>query len=699
MKNLFEPRGIAVVGASHHPTKIGYRVVENIIKGGYKGGVYPINPKAGKIAGVDACTSIHEVIGHVDVAVITIPAAHVMDAVKSCAKKHVKYLIIITSGFSEIGNTAEEKKVVGFARENGMRVLGPNVFGFYSSKVSLNASFGPSEIKPGNVSIITQSGAIGIAMVGKTRVENIGLSSIISVGNKADIDETALLSYLMTQDDTRMILMYIEGIKGGSRLVEVLSDAARRKPVVVIKSGRSAKGAMAAASHTGSLAGADKVFDDIVKQCGVIRAERIEEALDWCKFLANSPAPKGSNTVIITNGGGVGVLAADACEKYGLHLYDDLNVLKKAFSDSVPDFGSTKNPIDLTGAATDKDYDHSLTAALKNKQIGSVICLGCETAIFDAEKFTGMVRKVYSAYKSIKPVVFSAFGGAVVEKGIDRLRKEAVPIFSDVYTAVSCLGVLHSYHNRIDTPEGDPDPLKIDVKTINRVVKDALAKGRNFLLAHEGQEVMGAIGIRIPKSRIARNIDAAVGCAEEIGYPVAMKVMSKDILHKSDVGGVALELDNRNEVVEAFESIMHSCRAHVPNAHIEGVEIGEMIETGVETIVGARVDRSFGPVVMFGLGGVYVEVMKDVSFRAFPLSRAEVLSMVSEIKSYPLLLGVRGEDRKDIDGVVDAICKVGTVIEKCPDITDIEINPLSVYDQGNGVKAVDVRIMLKGVNR
>ncbi len=695
LQSLFEPRGVAVIGASHSPNKIGYRVVDNIAKGGYRGGIFPVNPKGGRIAGIDVCTSIHSVIGDVDMAIITIPAVHVFDAVKNCAKRGIKHLVIITSGFSEIGNTAEEKKIVAFARNNGMRVLGPNIFGLYSSKVSLNATFGPKDIKPGNVSIITQSGAIGIAMVGKTKVENIGLSSIISVGNKSDLDETDLLTYLVDHDDTRMILMYIEGISGGHRLVETMRRAASRKPVVVIKSGRSARGAMAAASHTGSLAGADDVFDDIARQCGVIRAERIEDALNWCKFLAEAPQPKGDNAVIVTNGGGIGVLAADACEKYGVQLYDDADSMRETFAGEVPDFGSTKNPIDLTGAATESDYDGALGAALKSDRIDSVICLGCETAVFDAAKFSATVKKKYGEYRGKKPVVFSMFGGEEVEEGVGALRREGVPVFEDVYDAVSCLGSLYAYRRAALISQAEPDPVTIDLRTINRIVDDVHAQGRHFLLANEAREVMNAVGIAVPASCIARTIEDAIGAAKSIGYPVAMKILSKDIIHKSDVGGIALDLENETEIIEAFESIMYSCRRAMPRARIEGVEVAEMITGGVETIVGARRDASFGPIVMFGLGGVYVEVMKDVRFRAFPVSKPEALSMMSEIRSYPLLLGVRGEEKKDIDAAANAVLRVGTIIEECPAISDIEINPLTVFDQGEGIRAIDVRILLR----
>lgn len=694
LKSLFEPRGVAVIGASHNVRKIGYRVVDNIVKGGYKGGIFPVNPKAGRIAGIDASRSINEVIGEVDVAVIAIPAVHVLDAVKNCARKHVKHLVIITSGFSEIGNNDEEREIVGFARDHGMRVLGPNIFGLYSSIVNLNATFGPSAITKGNVSIVTQSGAIGIAMIGKTAFEGIGLSSVISVGNKADLDEADLVEYLVHDDETRTILMYLEGVREGERMVSVLEQAVRTKPVVAIKSGRSARGAAAAASHTGSLAGSDEVFDGIMKQCGVMRAETIEEALDWCAFLSKAPVPENDNTVIITNGGGVGVLAADASEKYSVRLYDDASALHETFGANVPDFGSTKNPVDLTGAATAKDYDSALSTVLKDPRIGAVICLGCETAMFDAKQFTGVIKKKYADFARTKPVVFSMVGGAAIEQGISSLRQNGVPAFSDVNDAVSCMGVLFRYRRFVRQPVSDPERAPVDVEAIGSVIASVRNDGRNFMLANEAKQVMNAAGIALPESIVAKNFGAAVEAAREIGYPVVMKIVSRDIIHKSDAGGIALNLENADEVIDAYESIHHNCKAHVPNAHIDGIEIAKQVPRGIETIVGARRDPSFGPIVMFGLGGIYVEVMKDVAFRAYPLSRAEMMNMMGETRSYPLLLGARGDERKDIDAVADVILCLGTIVKECPEIADIEINPLVVYDQGEGVKAIDVRILL-----
>jgi len=694
IKYLFEPRGVAIIGASHDRNKIGYKFVENMTACGYKGGIYPVNPEGGEILGHRVYRSVAEIDGDVDIACVVIPAKYVFDSIKACTEKGIKFAAIIASGFSEIGNTAEERKIVNHARAHGMRILGPNIFGVYSSVASLNATFGPSNVRPGHVGVITQSGAIGIGMMGKTVTENIGLSAIVSVGNKSDIDESDLLEYLVAQEETRIILMYIEGVSDGERLVRILKDATRKKPVIVIKSGRSRRGAIAAASHTSSLAGEDRVFDDIIKQCGVIRSESILDALDWCHFLASTPLPAGENTVIITNGGGMGVLAADACEKYNVNLYDDLPSLTQTFSSIIPAFGSLKNPIDLSGQASADLYDKALTAALNNPSIHSVICLACQTAVFDPDGFRQIIERRFPEFNQSKPLVLSLFGGAKIQESLDEFQKKDIPAFQDVYEAVSLLGAMYFYYRARQNSSDDIQNIDIDIERINEIIRRVRADKRTFLLSAEAMAIMQIAGIPVPQSFIAHNLDEAVKYAEKIGYPVVMKIVSRDIIHKSDAGGVALDLSSRNEVIDAYQAIMHNVREYNPAAKIEGIEIDEMIQSDIETIVGSRRDHAFGPIVMFGLGGIYVEVMRDIAFRAFPLGRKETFKMISQIRSYPLLLGVRGEKRKDIDAIVDIILKVGTIVAKCKDISDIEINPLVVYEQGRGARAVDIRILL-----
>lgn len=694
-KILFEPESIAIIGASNNPKKIGHTILKNLIEGSYKGKIYPVNPAGGEILNYKVYTSIAEINESIDIASIVIPAEYCVDAVRQCADNGVKNIQIVTSGFSETGNHKDENEIVAIAKRSGMRVLGPNIFGMFSSEVSMNLTFSATPIEHGGVAILTQSGALGIAMIGRTAVDNIGLSAIVSTGNKCDIDETDLLEYLVDHEPTKVILMYIEGIKNGERLLPVLKKTARKKPVVVIKSGRSTRGAMAAASHTGSLSGYDSIFNAIMKQCGVLRADSLDEAFNLCRFLSVAPEPLDRRTVIVTNGGGIGVLATDACEKYNIDLYDDQSILKDYFEKATPSFGSTRNPIDITGGAMAEDYMSALSAPVECQFIDSTLALYCETATFDSENLESMVRTTYERHiEALKPIAYAVVGGESVEKAVNELSKKNLPVFRDVEPAVACMGALYSYHEFKRRSESHYKPVEINTDLIKSIIDIALSDERNFLLADEAQAVMRAARIRIPESTVAKNISWAIEASESIGYPVVMKVISKDIIHKSDAGGLALDLESREEVIDAYEAIMKNCRAYNPEAHITGVEVAEMVKPGLEMVVGAVRDPIFGPVVMCGLGGIYVEVLKDVAFRSFPLDGDETRRMLQEIKSYPLLLGVRGEERKDIEGVIDTIQKVGSILLACEKISDIEINPISVYEESTGVKALDVRILL-----
>lgn len=696
IKKLFEPESIAVIGASGNPNKVGYMVLDNVLSCGYTGDVYGINPKGGNVLGKELYKSIEDVEGDVDMAVVSIPAKFVFNSVKECAKKGVKFLVILTSGFSEVGNKQEELEMVRFANEHGMRILGPNIFGIYAANSSMNATFGSKDVLSGHVGIITQSGALGIAMIGRTAIEKIGLSTMVSLGNKSDIDETDLLEYLRYDANTKVIMMYIEGIQNGEKLLNSLKKITKEKPVIVIKSGRSKRGAMAAASHTGSLAGSDDVFDKVMKQVGVIRADTLDEAFNWCKFLSTNPLPKGENTVIVTNGGGVGVMATDACEKFNVDLIDDQDLLTSIFKDATPDYGSLKNPIDITGGAVSDDYDLAISAGLTTDRIDSVIGLYCETATFDNENLGSMVWENYQKYmKKGKPIVFSLLGGEVVENAISSLRDRGVPVYNDIYETVQVLGALNRVKKTINEKKEMDLKADIDIEKVREVLKKVQNDDRTFLLADESRKLMEIVGVPVPGSKIAKDLKKAVEISEEMGYPVVMKVVSKDIIHKSDSGGVALDLENKEEVIDAYQAIMTSCRGHNPNAVIEGVEIAEMVDISSEIIIGGRQDPSFGPTIMFGMGGIYVEVLKDVSFRALPIDKMEVLRMIKETKAYPLLLGVRGEPEKDIEAVIDIITKIGSLVLSCREISDIEINPLVPYEKGKGVKAVDVRILLK----
>lgn len=698
IKYLFEPRSIAVIGASKEKSKIGGAVLNNILSGGYAGKVFPINPTGGEIQGIKGYKNITDIEDNIDVAVITIPSKFVYDSVKQCADLGVKHSIIITSGFAEIGNLKEERRIADYAAEKGMRILGPNVFGVYSAHSRVNTTFVAGVIPPGHLAMITQSGALGLTLIGMASIDRIGMSTIASVGNKSDIDESDLLQYIVDDEDSRVILMYVEGVRDGEKFIRAMKKTTSRKPVVIIKAGRSERGSRAAASHTGSLAGSDEVFDDLIRQCGALRADNLKEAFTWSTLLANNPLPKGDNTVIVTNGGGAGVMASDACEKFGVTLYDNPERLKSIFSHVTPAFGSTKNPIDLTGSAGGKEYIDAFDAAAADEEIDSIIGIFCETAIISADHLEMGIAGAYEKIKATgKTIVFSLMGGEATAEYGRGARKRQIPVVDEVYDSVSSLGAAFRYKKYLEDESRSTDIIDkpdFDVDSIISIVDNAKKQGRYFLLAPEAQKVMDIAGITIPRSIPARTIKDAVNAANAIGYPVVMKVVSKDIIHKSDAGGIALDLENEKEIADAYGAIIENCKAYSPSAVIEGVDISEMVGEGTELIVGARIDHTFGPIVMIGLGGIYVEVMKDVSFRSVPLDKTEVIRMIKEIRSYPLLLGVRGEKRKDIESVIATIMKLGMIIRYCRGIADIEINPLVVYEQESGAKAVDVRIIL-----
>ncbi|KAA0002080.1 MAG: CoA-binding protein [Thermoplasmata archaeon] len=688
---LFNPRHVAIIGASHHKEKIGYKVLDNIITSGYKGKIYPVNPKGGKILGLKVYKDIFSIEGEIDLAIIVVPASIAVNVVEECAKRGVKFAVVITSGFSEIGNIDGERAMVEKAKKYGMRILGPNVFGIYSAIAPINATFGPSKIRPGNIAVISQSGALGIAMIGKASEENMGLSTIVSIGNKADVTEAEILSYLFKDKPTKVVFLYMEGIENGLEFLELAKRRPEHMSIVALKAGRSRVGARAVASHTGSLAGSDKIFDAAFKEAGILRAESLEEAFNWVITLAACPKPQGKNVVIVTNGGGVGVLAADACEKYGIYLLDDMEILKKTFQDVMPEFGSYKNPVDITGQATGEDYEKALERALKEESIHAIIALYCETNIAAFEPVRDAFLEMQKKYGKKKPIIYSLFGGEGVATIIKDLKKKGIPAFDDVEDAVSALSALYkAYQPR---KKEKMEKVEMNKKRIRKVLDRARKEGRAQLLGTEAKEVIKSAGLDVPPFEIVNDIEGAVKAAEKIGYPVVMKVVSEDIIHKTDVGGVFLDLDDKNEVIEAYEAIRRNIHQHAPKADVRGIEITKMLPPGIEIIIGITTDSSFGKVVMFGLGGIYVEVLKDVSFRVLPVTKNEIRRMIREVSSYPLLLGVRGEERKDIESVVDAIYRIGVLAVEFPEIVELDVNPLVVYKKG--AKVLDGRIAIK----
>ncbi|MBU7017554.1 MAG: acetate--CoA ligase family protein [Theionarchaea archaeon] len=700
LQYFFTPESIAVIGASQTNGKVGNEVLNNIITYGYKGRIYPVNIRADeidRILGLKPYRSVKDIPAPVDLALIAIPAQYVAGVLRECGEKKVKACVIITSGFSETENIGGEKELLDIAHEYSIPLLGPNVFGVIYTPQQLNASFGPTELLPGKVAFITQSGALGIALMGWTIAERIGLSSVVSVGNKADVDDDDLLEFFAQDTNTKAIAIYMEGLKDGRRFMKLAETLVLQKPLIAIKSGRSQKGAKAAASHTGSLAGVDAVFTSAFKQIGVLRAKTTREAFDWARIFTLEK-PKGDNIIIITNGGGAGVMATDEAEVNGLHLLDDYTYLHEVFHTCVPEFGSTRNPVDLTGQTGEKAYKSALEAALREDRIHAVVIIYCEAPLTDPRKVADYLIEVIEKNKaSRKPVVVSFIGGARSQAAVNLLNEEGIPTYPEPERAMNALGAFYRWHHFIEGEKKEEPPgiLDMDLKQVRGIIEEARKEQRLQLLESEAKQILKLAGFDVPSFWMVGSLEECVRATEKIGFPVAMKIVSEDIIHKTEVGGVQLNIQSAEEAKEAYEDIMTRARKRYPDANLRGILVTEMVEKGVETILGVSSDLQFGPVVMFGLGGIYVEVLKDVSFRVAPLSKKDADEMIHEIRTTSLLYGIRGGKKRDIEKVRDTLYRLGLLAIELPEIAEMDINPLMVLEKGKGCKVVDARMTLK----
>jgi acetyl coenzyme A synthetase (ADP forming)-like protein len=699
LERLFKPEALAVIGASANPQKVGYKVVYNLVQNGFPNRLYPINPHTEEILGYKCYKSVLEVPDELDLAILAVPAAVVPQVVEECGRKGVKFLVVLASGFAEVGRVREERELVEQARRWGMRLLGPNIFGIYYAPARMNATFGPTEVLPGKIALITQSGALGIALTGWAIQEEIGLGAIASVGNKADLDEVELLEFFAEDENTKVIILYIEGTRRGRELLQVARRVVRKKPLIAIKAGRSRKGAQAAASHTGALAGSDAVFSAAFEQAGILRAPSASEAFNWARALASQPLPKGRNTVIITNGGGVGVLATDAAEEEGLRLLDDLELLERLFRPAVPEYGSLKNPIDLTGMATPNEYRLALRGALAAEQIHAIVLLYCMGAEQVPRDFAQVILEEYAREK---PLVVAMLGGAETSEAIKLLNRAGIAAYEAPEEAVRALGALYRWEEYRDRKHGWPlhprgPELEADWARIREILGRTRAAGRVQLLEPEAKEVLALLGLRVPPFRVAHSLAEALQAAEELGYPLVLKVVSEEIIHKTEAGGIKLDLKGPLELEQAYKALIASVERNYPKAPIRGVLVTPFISGGTEAILGASQDPSFGPTVMFGLGGIYVEVLKDVVFRVAPITREEAREMIGKIRSAALLRGVRGEPRKDLAALAEAIYRVSALVTTVEEISELDINPLLVLPEGEGCLVLDARLTIKEV--
>lgn len=691
-EELFNPKSIAIIGASSDPAKIGNMVLRNLLASGYSGSIYAVNSKGGEALGYKFFKSILEINDKVDMAVITIPSAAVPGAMEDLGKKGVPAAVIISAGFREMGaeGTELELSVGRIAKSYGIRVLGPNCLGMLNTANRMNASFTATYPKEGNIALTSQSGAVCSAMLDWAEEYDVGFSKFLSMGNKLDIDEADLLQYLADDNDTSVIGMYIEGMNRGREFMKEALKTSRKKPIIVLKSGRTDSGAKAASSHTGAMSGSDSVYDAALRQSGTIRAQNLEELTDYLQVFSSMPVPHGKNIAIVTNAGGMGVMAADAVSDYGLSLARLSKETIDTLHEKLPKAAGVYNPIDVLGDAPAERFTSALNAVLSDPAVDMLMVMMAPTDTIDIPSAAEAVSKFNDAEI---PVVAAMVGGEEINKGSLILRDAGIPIYPSPERAVRALGAMASYLDIKNSPEEDfPDEFVIDKDKIQSIIRTAAEEGRTSLTESEGKSILQAYDIKIPRKELASTEDEAVRVADAIGYPVVMKISSPDIAHKTDVGGVSLNLQNEQEIRTAYSVMMEKIKTAVPAARIDGVLIEEMF-SGRELIVGMVRDKQFGPVITFGLGGIFVEIMKDVSRGVAPITVQMAEKMIKSIKSYPILAGARGKKPADIAALKSLILKISQLSVDFPEISELEMNPVMAGEVG--CCAVDALVVIR----
>jgi acetyl coenzyme A synthetase (ADP forming)-like protein len=697
LKAFFEPDSVAVIGASSNPAKLGHSVVKNLVDGGYRrrGRVYPINLGAKEILGLTTYPSVTEVPDPIDLAVIVIPYPHVPEALRTCGEKGIQAAIIISAGFREAGmeGLERERELVEIADEFNIRLVGPNCLGVIDTYTPLNASFAAGTPPRGPMAFMSQSGALGTAVLDIALGGRLGLSKFVSLGNKADVSEIDLLRSWVGDENTRVILIYSEGMPNGQEFIQVAREVTRQKPVVAIKSGVTQSGSRAVSSHTGSLAGSEQAYQAAFHQAGVLRAESMEGLFDMSLAIGYQPPLEGDRIAIITNAGGPGILATDALERAGLTMARFKVETIQALEQYLPDAASAANPVDVLGDALADRYQFALETVSRDPNVDGLLVVLTPQAMTEIEETAKAVGKL--SQESDKPILGCFMGEAQVKAGIDILTQHSVPNYSFPERAARAFRAMANYRQIKAREAPKFVTFEVDRKTVQGVIDRVRSEQRTTIGDAESREILQAYGMRIPRSEVAENPERAVEIAREIGYPVVLKIASPDILHKTDVGGVKVGLSNAEEVRDAFELMVYRAQRYIPEARIWGCLVQEMMPSGgVEVLVGMNRDPQFGPLVTFGLGGIYVETLKDVTFRLAPFSREEAEEMLAEIRAHALLDGVRGKPPADKEAIVDVLLRIGQLVQDFPEIAELDINPLTVFSEDQGAIAIDMRVVL-----
>ncbi len=697
LKPFFEPTSIAVIGASPNPAKLGHAVLKNIVDSGYgrHGQIYPIHPQATEVLGCPAYPSVLDVAGTIDLAVIVIPYSYVPDALKACGQKKIPAAIIISAGFREAGmeGLERERDLIAIAREFNVRLIGPNCLGVLDTFTPLNATFAAGVTPSGPMAFTSQSGALGIAILDWAQAGRLGLSKFVSLGNKADVDEVDLLRAWREDDHTRVILIYSEELSNGQEFIRVARNVSQVKPIIAIKSGVTQSGARAVSSHTGSLAGSKQAYQAAFRQAGVLQADSLENLFDVALAFGYQPPLRGDRVAIVTNAGGPGILATDALERAGLTIARFETETIKVLEQHLPDAASAANPVDVLGDATPERYRLVLETVAADPNVDGLLAMLVPQAVLGTKAVAEAVASVESRLQ--KPLLACFMGEARMAAAIDYLMAQGIPNYPFPKRAALVFRAMADYQAVQARPLPRFVTFDVDKAAARAVLDEVRAASRMTIGDAEARQILEAYGLPIPRSEVAETPEQAAAIARQIGYPVVLKIASPDILHKTDVGGVKVGLRQAEDVRDAFELMTYRAQRYLPEARLWGCLVQQMAPSGgLEVLIGMKRDPQFGPLVTFGLGGIYVETLRDVTFCIAPFSPQEAGAMLGEIRAHTLLDGVRGQPPVDKTALIDALLRVGQLAQDFPEIVELDINPLMVYPEGQGVIAIDMRLVL-----
>lgn len=693
LEGFFDPKSVAVVGASRQKGKVGHEIVANLVRGDFPGQVYPVNPKADEVEGLRCYPDLKSIETPPELAVISVPAKAVSAVIRECGQVGCGNAIVITAGFKETGEQGRklESDLVQTARRARVRLIGPNCLGVLVPGKGLNASFGGDLPKPGSIGYLSQSGALLTAILDAAQASGIGFSMLVSIGNKADVDELDMLEAFRDHDETTVIAGYLESVSDGKGFIRLAEEISHRKPILLLKAGGTSAGAKAASSHTGSLAGSETAYEVVFQRAGIVRCDSIKMQFDLAQAFAYQPLPKGAKVAIVTNAGGVGIMATDAVERQGLSFAKFSDETIQKLRENLPAAANINNPVDILGDAMAERYEFAIDAVLAAADVDVALVLLTPQAMTDCDA-TARAAVAASRRNPDKPVLACFLGGEKVADGIRILREGGVPPYDSPENAVRTIKAMHDYVRWRSRPKRVVKLFPVNRHKVEKIITRHLREGLREVGEAEAKSVLEAYGFVTPRGAIATTAEQAANVADQLGYPVVMKIWSPDITHKTDVGGVRIGLQNAQQVRDAFDLMMYRVPQKSPDADILGVLVQEQVGGGKEVILGMHRDSNFGPLLMFGMGGTMVEVLQDVSFHLAPLTPEEAREMLARTRTYQLLQGVRGEEGVDIDAVAEGLRRVSQLVTEFPQIEEMDINPYVVGPEGTTPVAVDARM-------